>query len=459
MIYNEFIADKFFRHKPSGFECDEFNPNLIDWQKECVRWALFKGKSALFEGTGLGKTIQSLEWADKVQRHTNKPVLILAPLAVSKQTKREGEKFGYDVNICKDETEVKNMINITNYEKIHKFNLSVFSGVVLDESGILKNFTGKIRNSLIESFSRTPYKLCASATPSPNDYTELGGTSHFLNVMTRSEMLAMYFINDTKDTGNWRMKGHVEKNIFWEFISSFALMFTSPYDIGFDGSLFELPELIYHDHVVKFTGKYDGMFVEPAKTLIERNRARQESLVERCELAADMINKSTQNHIVWCNLNSESDLLRKLINDSVEVAGRHTEDHKENAMIDFQDNKIKCLVTKPSIAGHGMNWQSCCNMSFVGLSDSFEELYQSVRRCWRFGQKEKVNVNIITGEREGLVVENIKRKEKDMQNMLSGMVTHMKTIMQSELKQTTKNETEYTPMIGMKLPSFLRSEP
>lgn len=453
--YKQFLLNKKITHKPSGFEAKNINSNLMDWQAACVSWALSKGCSALFEGTGLGKTIQSLEWCDQVQKHTNKPVIILAPLAVSKQTKREGEKFGYDVNICKTGDDVKNTINITNYEKIHNFDVSVFSGVVLDESGILKNFTGKTRNLLIDIFSNTPYRLCATATPSPNDYTELGGTSHFLNVMTRPEMLAMFFINDTKDTGVWRLKGHVKKNKFWEFISSWALMIQSPYDLGFDGSMYDLPELIYNNHVIKFKGENDGLFVEPAKTLVERNAARKLSMNDRCELAAEIINSSNQNHVAWCNMNAESDLLKKLIHGAVEIKGSDSEAHKEGAMIDFQDNNIKCLVTKPSIAGHGMNWQNCCNTSFVGLSDSFEELYQAIRRFWRFGQKNKVSVNIITGEREGAVVDNIKRKEQDMEKMMGGMIGHMKTIMQNEVFKTTRNETSYRPSVEMQLPNFL----
>lgn len=456
MEYHNFLLKKRIEHKPSGFEVDTFNPLMMDWQKACVRWSLFKGKSALFEGTGLGKTIQSLEWASHVNRHTDKPVLILAPLAVSKQTKREGEKFGYDVNVCKDSNDLKNGINVTNYEKIKNFNISDIGGIILDESGILKDFAGKTRNYLIEVFSKTPYKLCATATPSPNDYTELGGTSHFLNIMTRSEMLSMFFVNDTKDTGNWRLMGHVKDHRFWEFVSSWALMISSPYDIGFDGSMYDLPDLIYHNHVIPYSGENSSLFVEPAKTMLERNQARKESLKERCVRAAEVVNSSTDNHIVWCNLNDESSELKRLIKDCVEVKGSDSEIHKEQSMLDFQDNKIKVLITKPSICGHGMNWQNCNNMSFVGLSDSFEEMYQAVRRCWRFGQKKQVHVNIITGEREGLVVENIKRKERDMEIMKSGMISHMKEIMRKDILKTTRNETKYETKTKMNIPSFIR---
>lgn len=456
MKYKDFISEKQITHKPCGFEVDGFNPIMKPFQQACTRWALLKGRASLFEGTGLGKTIQSLEWAKHVHKHTNKPVLIVAPLAVSKQTKREGEKFGYDVNICKTGDDLKNMINITNYQRVHHFNPSEINGVVLDESGILKSIAGKTRNMLIDMFARVPYKLCATATPSPNDYTELGGTSHFLNVMTRPEMLSMFFINDTGDTGTWRLKGHVAKNKFWDFVASWALMFQSPYDIGFDGSEYELPDLVYHDHVIPFTGKYDGLFVENAQTLTERNDARRESLVERCEKTAELINGSNESWVAWCNLNPEGSLLKKLINDSVEVCGSDSDEHKEQAMIDFQDGKIKCLITKPKIAGHGMNWQNCHNTAFTGLSDSFEQLYQAIRRFWRFGQTERVNCHIITGQREGLVVQNIKRKEKDMENMLLGMIECMRDIMKSDILKTTRNVDYYAASKIMTLPNFLK---
>lgn len=445
-------------HSPCGFDVDYLNPKMKPFQQASTRWALKKGRAALFEGTGLGKTIQSLEWAYHVHKKTNKPVLIFAPLAVSKQTKREGEKFGYDVNICKESSDIKNMINITNYQRLNRFNNEDLSGIVLDESGILKSLAGKTRNLLIDTFSKVPYKLCATATPSPNDYTELGGTSHFLNVMTRPEMLSTFFINDTANTGDWRLKGHVAGNKFWEFVSSWALMFQSPFDIGFDGSEYVLPDLVYHNHVLPWGGEKDGLFVEPAKSLSERNTARKESLMDRVKRTSEIVNNSNESWVVWCNLNEESSELKKAIIDCVEVKGSDTDDHKENSMIDFQDGKIKCLISKASICGHGMNWQNCHNTAFTGLSDSFEQFYQAIRRFWRFGQTKKVNCHIITGEREGLVVDNIKRKEQDMENMLKGMVSCMKDIMQQELTSSTRNIDIYKATKSMKLPKFLKGE-
>lgn len=455
MDYQRFLERKAIRHDPCGFITDEVNPMLFDWQQSLVKWALYKGRSALFEDCGLGKTPQQLEWAKRVNIETGKPVLILAPLAVSHQTKREGEKFGIDVNVCRTHDDVKNCINITNYEKLNHFYPQDFAGVVLDESSILKNYTGKIRNQIISTFLNTPYKLCATATPSPNDYSEIGNTSEFLGVMTRAEMLSMYFINDTGDTGTWRLKGHVKDNLFWQWIASWAVMIQFPSNIGFKNNGFVLPELKIHEHVIPYTGQKDTLFVEPASTLTERRQARKESLNERVERAASLVNESNDTWLIWCNMNDESAMLKSKIKGAVEVKGSDSSEHKEKAMLDFQKNQIKCLVTKPSIAGFGMNWQNCSNMAFVGLSDSYEQYYQAVRRCWRFGQKKSVSAHVITGEKEGAVVANIRRKERDMQAMFEGMIGNMTTLTKQELTHSSKQMTAYIPAIEMTLPKFL----
>lgn len=455
MDYQKFLEKKSIRHEPCGFITDEVNPILFDWQQVLVKWALYKGRAALFEDCGLGKTPQQLEWAKRVNIETGNPVLILAPLAVSQQTKREGEKFGIDVNVCKTQDDVKNCINITNYEKLNHFYPQEFAGVVLDESSILKNYTGKIRNQIIETFLNTPYKLCATATPSPNDYSEIGNTSEFLGVMTRAEMLSMYFINDTSDTGTWRLKGHVKDNLFWQWIASWAVMIQFPSNIGFDDNGFVLPKLNIHEHIIPFNGKKDTLFVEPAATLSERRQARKESLNERADLAAELINNSNDTWLVWCNMNDESAALKARIQGAVEVKGSDSSEHKEKSMLDFQTDQIKCLITKPSIAGFGMNWQNCHNMAFVGLSDSYEQYYQAVRRCWRFGQEKSVNAHIITGEREGAVVANIKRKERDMQAMFQGMIGNMANLTKQELTHSSKQTTAYNPAVNMTLPKFL----
>lgn len=458
MNYQQFIQSKFITHKTEGFDVEFINPSLFDFQQSLVRWALKKGKAALFEDCGLGKTIQELEWAHHVNLKTGKPVLILAPLAVSKQTKEEGEKFGYDVKVCQDQKDITNGINITNYEKLHKFNPREFAGVVLDESGIIKHFAGKIRNQVIDIFNRTPFKLCATATPAPNDYVELGSTSEFLNVKTSSEMRSMFFVNDTKDTGNWRLRGHASKSKFWEWIASWGVMIQNPSDIGFDGSKFILPELNVKNIVIPSKTNQYTIGIDAAKTLSERREARMESLPERVAMAADIINNSNEIHLVWCNLNAEGEALRKAIKDSIEIKGSDTEDFKETAMIDFQKNKIKCLITKPKIAGLGINWQNCSNQLFAGLSDSFEQYYQAVRRSYRFGQSNPVNIKIITSEKEGAIVENVRRKENDMKTMFQNMVKHMKSAMNHELSSFhgTMHDV-YQAQKTMNLPKFMRN--
>ena len=428
IAYKEFIENKRLKSVNCGFDVniDDINPMLFDFQKTLVKWALHKGRCAIFADCGLGKTPMQLEWSKHIYNQTSGDILILAPLAVSMQTQREGQKFGIDVNICRSDDDVNPGINITNYEMLHNFDVSRFMGVVLDESSILKNYTGKIRTQIIDTFLNTPYKLCATATPSPNDYTELGNTSEFLGVMTRSEMLSMFFINDTSDVGTWRLKGHVEDNKFWEWMSSWAVMLQKPSDLGFDDGKFILPELHIEQITIPYEGEKDTLFAYEAKTLTDRRDARRESLNDRVKQAANLVNNDDDLWLIWCDLNSESELLKNSINNSVEVKGSDKNDHKEKSLLGFADGNIKCLVTKPSIAGHGMNLQKCHNVIFVGLSDSYEQYYQAVRRCWRFGQNHPVNVYVITGEREGAVVDNIKRKEADMQKMYAGMVDHIK---------------------------------
>ena len=455
--YEDFLSKKQIIFKPSGFDVEEINPILFDWQKILVKWALKKGKAAIFADCGLGKTPMQLEWAHRVNTHTKSPVIIFAPLAVSLQTQREGIKFGIDVNVAKSMDDIKHGINISNYEKIHKFDPSFFGGIVLDESSILKSFSGKYRNELIELYKNTPYKLACTATPSPNDFIELGNHSEFLGVMTRSEMLSMFFINDTANTGTWRLKGHVKSNLFWKWLASWSVMLRFPSDIGFNDDGFILPELKIIEHIIKFTGRKETLFVEEAATLTERRAARKESIQERVNLAADIINKSDETWLVGCNLNDESKMLTDNIKDAIEVTGSNKQEFKESAMLNFQDDKIKCLVSKPRICGFGMNFQKCHNMAFVGLSDSYEQFYQMLRRCYRFGQSSVVNAHIIISEKEGSVLKNIKRKSAEMDQMYAGMVYHMKELTKQELIQARKTQTTYNPQMPIQIPNFLIS--
>lgn len=460
MTYEEFLRKKEFYVSSSGFEVDELNDHLFDYQKAIVKWALRKGQAALFEDTGLGKTIQQLSWADSVNKHTHQPVLILAPLAVAEQTAKEAAKFGISCKLCESHDDVVNSVNITNYEKIHKFDTSVFSGIVLDESSIIKSYSGKTTKDLQERFKKTPFKLCCTATPSPNDYTEIGTNAEFLGVMPRSEMLSTFFINDSMGKNKngrigWRLKGHAEKN-FFKWISSWAMMIKNPSDIGFDGTMFELPKLNLNEIIIETETDGSSLFVEYAETLDERRKARKESVSERVQLAKKIAESSNQC-LVWCDYNYESEALHKAISNSVEVKGSDLPEHKKNAMIGFSNGDVKCLISKPSICGFGMNWQNCHEMIFCGLSDSYEQFYQAIRRCWRFGQKSDVNVYVIISEKEMEVLRNIKRKQSEHERMTREMIAIMSERLISEINNYVIEKSEYKPMIAMTLPQWLQA--
>lgn len=448
MNYKNFLEKKTIVSKNTGFTVNrkDLNNNLFEYQKDIVIWALKKGKSAIFADCGLGKSLMQLEWAEKVHEETNGSILILAPLAVTEQTYREGIKFGINSKVVECQEDVINGINITNYEKLEKFDTSVFDGIVLDESSILKSFTGKVRNQIIDNFKNTPYKLACTATPAPNDYMELGNHSEFLGVMTRSEMLAMYFVHDGGNTSKWRLKGHAT-NVFWQWMSSWAVVITNPRDLDYEVEGYDLPKLNIHEIIVDG----DKPIVETL-TLTQRRQARKESLEERCRSAADLVNNSNENWLVWCNLNDESKLLHELINECVEVKGSDKAKHKTDSSISFANGDIKCLVSKPLIFGMGLNFQSCHNMIFVGLSDSYEQYYQAVRRCWRFGQEYEVNVYIVISAKEGCVKENIERKQEDADTMQQEMLKHTKEITKENIKATCRISTPYNNNLKMMLP-------
>lgn len=458
MNYRDFIQNKFKVQKDSGFELsrDDINSKLFGYQKDLVLWGLRRGKAAFFTGTGTGKTFMQVEWAKHVQARLNMPVLILSPLAVSVQTVNEARKLGIDVNLCREQAEVVNGINITNYEKLEHFVPVSFGGVVLDESSILKSFTSATRNTIINGFRETPFRLACTATPAPNDFMELGNHSEFLDAMTRTEMLSMFFYHDGSDTAKWRLKGHAEDK-FWEFVASWAAILTMPSDLGYDNDGFELPPLNYNEIVVKSNSIPEGcLFAFEAQNLQERRANRKATIKERVKVCADIVNSSNDIHLVWCDLNAESEMLKKSIKDCVEVKGSDSPEHKERAMLDFAAGKIKCLVSKPSICGFGLNFQVCHNMSFVGLSDSFEEYYQAVRRCYRFGQTKPVNVNIITSDLEGAVVENIKRKERDSLKMHAAMVEHTKRFVKENIDNIKTFDRNYNPTQKIIIPSWMK---
>lgn len=456
MTYEEFLKSKEFQPIHAGFEPDELNPNLFDYQDAIVRWALRKGRCALFEDTGMGKTIQQLAWADAVCKHTDGKVLILAPLAVSKQTAKEADKFGIACHLVESEEDVQKGINITNYEKIHKFDTGQFDGIVLDESSILKSYSGKTTKDLQCRFSRTSYRLCCTATPSPNDFTEIGTTAEFLGIMPRTEMLSTFFINDMmgKERIGWRLKKHAEKD-FFRWMATWSMMIDNPDNLGFDGSMFKLPELNIQTHVLQSDPDEGVLFPDIAETLTERRQARKKSAEKRIELSKEIALQEEQC-LIWCDYNYESEMLHKAIPESVEVKGSDKPEHKETAMMGFANGDVKYLVSKPSICGFGMNWQNCHSMVFSGLSDSFEQFYQAVRRCWRFGQTKPVDVHVILSEAEIAVLENIRRKQSEHDRMKREMIEIMSDISKAELYNLEARHTEYVPNETMQLPSFMR---
>lgn len=441
--YIQFIENKKITPIISGFEINhhELPDSLFDFQREIVKWALKRGRAAIFADTGLGKTAMQISWADQIVKKTNNNVLILAPLCVAHQTVKEGQKFGIDINYCRSHDAIKPGINITNYEMMDQFQISSFHGIVLDESSIIKNRDGKTRNSIIESCKHVPYKLSCTATPSPNDFMELGNQVEFLGLMSMSEMLAMYFIHDGGDTQKWVLKGH-GKAKFWEWMATWSVLIKSPSDLGFDGSRYKLPALNLQGHVVE-SHSTDGLFADIAVGLLDRNKARRDSIDERVSKCAELVNSSSDQWVVWCHLNDESEMLAKLIPGSLDLKGSDSIDKKEKVIEDFTNGTLRVLITKPSIAGFGMNWQHCNNTAFVGLSDSWEQYYQAIRRFYRFGQTKIVNVHVISAESEGAVIENIRRKELQNKEMGEMMVNFMASEMKKEIFGTSIQKTEY----------------
>lgn len=450
MDYQSFIDRKRSSIKNIGFKPGPVPDKLFPFQADLVRWSIRKGKAALWAGTGLGKTFMQLSWAAQVVKHTGKPVLILAPLAVSTQTISEGKNIDIDVSKYTD----GGMIQIANYEQLHKIDCRRFAGVVLDESSILKNFAGKFRNQIIDTFYNTPHKLCCSATPSPNDFTEIGNHAEFLNICSRTEMLSTFFVHDSGSTQKWRLKGHAETE-FFRWLSTWAVMINKPSDIGYENAGFDLPPLNFYQHTVKSKINDGYLFHQMASTLSERRDARKESMNDRCKLAADLSKGSDVPWLYWCDLNQESEMLSMHTENAVEVKGADKNEVKEARLIGFSTGDIQKIVTKPKIAQFGMNWQHCNNMVFVGLSDSFEAFYQAVRRCWRFGQKLPVNVHVVISEKEGNVIENIQRKEQNAEQMQRRMVECMACLSKAEINNTSKETLAYLPKKQMEVPEWL----
>lgn len=456
MKYSEFIESKKIKPVISGFDvdADALNSNLFDFQRAIVKWALKRGRAAIFADTGLGKTLMQTSWADEVAKHTDGDVLIFAPLCVAQQTVREGEKFGISINYARNQDGVKKGINITNYEMMDNFDLSCFSGVVLDESSIIKNRDGKTRNAIIEGCANVPYRLSCTATPSPNDFMELGNQVEFLGVMGMTEMLAMYFVNDGSETQKWVLKGH-GKSRFWEWMATWSVCIRSPMDIGFNGSRYVLPPLNMIEHVVE-SEAVNGLFADVAMGLLERNQARKDSIDDRVAKCAEIVNDNQEQWVIWCHRNEEAEKLCNLIAAAVDVSGSSSLEEKETAVQGFLRGAIRVIVSKPKVLGSGMNFQCCHNTAFVGLSDSWEQYYQAIRRFYRFGQTKSVNVHVISAEAEGAVVANIKRKEEQNNEMGAEMVKHMAAAMKNEIFGCMNEKDMHDPQNDIVLPDWLK---
>ena len=457
--YSEFLARKVAVDPPTGIKDIPDLPGcLFDFQSDIVRWALRRGRAAIFAGTGLGKSIMELSWASAVHEHTGRDVLILAPLAVASQLVRESYKFGIQAKQCADQAEVEPGITVTNYQKLDRFDPAQFGGVVLDESSILKALDGKTKMRLIETFRETPFRLAATATPAPNDFMELGNHAEFLGVMKHSEMLSTFFVHDGGETQKWRLKGHAEGD-FWRWMGSWSVMLRDPSDLGYNAERFDLPPLNQQQHTVKTenTAPEGMLFAMEAQTLQERLSARRCSVAERVERAAE-ITPSDRPFVWWCHLNSESDALAKAIPGAVEVRGSDTETEKERKLAAFAGGEIRVLISKPSITGFGLNWQHCADTGFVGLNDSFEQVYQAIRRFWRFGQTQPVNVHFVASDMEGAVVDNLKRKEEQAERMAAQMVEHMADINAETLRGTHRRSDAYEPDRPMALPAWIQQQ-
>lgn len=456
--YSAYVASKLTRVPPTGIASGFSVPSaLFPHQSALTSWAIRRGRAAIFADTGLGKSRMQLAWSKAVHRHTKRPVLILAPLAVAAQTVAEGAAMDVEVTHARDGAEITSGINITNYDRLHRFDPSAFGAVVLDESSCIKHHDTRTLKTLLEAFRDTPFKLCATATPAPNDWTELGTHAEFLGICTRQEMLAEFFTHDGGDTSVWRLKGHA-RQLFWRWVCGWGALVRRPSDLGFDDSAYALPPLHLHEHTVDTEMPTNGMlFASEAQSLSERRDARRMSIADRVADCASIVNADSEPWVVWCDLNAEGDALRAAIPGAVEIRGADDADEKERRLAEFAAGRIRVLVTKPSIAGFGLNWQHCARMAFVGVTDSFESYYQAVRRCWRFGQKRDVHVHVFASSAEGAVVANLKRKERDAMQMAESLSAETRDAVTAEVSGLTRDTNTYAASARVLVPNFLKA--
>lgn len=468
--YSTFLAVKTKTDAPTGMHrIPKLPESLKPFQLAIVKWALRRGRAALFEGTGLGKTLQQLAWARAVADHACGPVLILTPLAVAEQTVAEAEKFGIArVAYAAHAGAISGDIVVTNYERFEKFDITAFSGIVLDESGIIKSADGKTRTQLTDACADLAWRLCCTATPAPNDYTELGQHAEFLGISTAKEMLAQFFVHDGSIRANddsagsdgWRLKRHAESD-FWSWVASWSVVVRHPRDLGFEEPGYDLPPMILHEKVVAANMKPTAgqLFPFMASSLSERIGIRRDTTDERVAAAVEIVlREPDEPWMVWCNLNSEADAIEAALPNALQVAGRHDAAVKVERLLGFKTGNPHDLISKPSLAGHGMNWQHCARVIFVGLTDSFEQIYQAVRRCWRFGQLRPVHVYFVSSELEGNIVANVRRKEVAFNKMLDATADHMRNLMRERVIEGTDDLDTYNPTEPMELPRWLQKQ-
>jgi hypothetical protein len=452
--YAQFLAGKAPRAQAAGFEPSPLPDHLFDFQKHCVEFCVRQGRAGLYLDTGLGKTRCQLEWARQCAGRSNGMALILTPLAVAKQIEREGQSLGYDCHVIREQSEARSGINICNYDRLDKLDCDAFGAISLDEASVLKSFTGKTTRALIQLFARHQFRLAATATPAPNDHMELGQQAEFLAIMPSNEMLMRWFIADQTEMGRYRLKGHGEQD-FWDWMASWSRLAQSPDDLGFDGSRFILPPLnvIRHRAIGSNVKSMDGsLFVSDVSATNVFDIKKQTSLA-RADMAASLIPQDNDSWLIWCDTNDEEDALTDLLPGAVAVRGSMSIEMKEERLLGFANGGRRILITKPSIGGQGLNLQHCANMIYVGRSFSYEAFYQSVRRCWRFGQKRPVNVHIIVAEGEDQIGRVIERKADDHTKMKAAMAAAM----QRAIDRSAANRIPYDPQFIGKVPSWLTS--
>lgn len=464
MNYETFLAQKRLVAPVAGFDVDNVSEKLFPFQRDLVRWALRKGRAAIWADCGLGKSPMALEWGRAVCEHMigRAHILILTPLAVARQFQREGEKFGVPVTVCREPEDVRPGVNVTNYERMHKFDLSIFDGIVLDESSCLKDYTSKTRNLVIDSFASTPYRLALTATPAPNDHVELGNHAEFLGVMSRVEMLSTFFVHDGGSTQDWRLKGHARKD-FWRWVCTWAASVRLPSDLGYSDDGYVLPPLDVHEHIVAMPPDYHktqgSLFIVDASGLSEQREARRASLTDRVQAAAAIVNAEPgEQWIVWTELNDESAQVAALISDAVEITGSDSAETKETAMERFVSGETRVIVSKSSIFGMGLNLQNCARNVYVGVTHSFESWYQSIRRTYRFGQRRPVHAHVIVSEAERGVLANLKRKQADAMAMGASMAAEVGEFVRADLAGSKRDFVNYEPKREMTIPAWVGQE-